>query len=98
MCPLWVLPCGLGSRSYVDELTRACETPREAAVNEFEPVVFVVNDDSDVHRSLGELFRSAGIDAQFFGSAQQLLGTEGPDRPVPRCSWSWPSRIGYLKP
>ena len=52
-------------------------------MSEPEAIVFVVDDDESVRKSLGRLLRSAGLTVETFASAQQFL-----DRPcagVPSC-------------
>ena len=46
-----------------------------------EPLVFIVDDDASVRRSLGQLLRSVGLASESFASAQQFLEVELPDRP-----------------
>jgi len=46
-------------------------------------LVFVVDDDSSFRRSTEFLIRSAGLDAQGFGSAEEFLRSHRPD--VPSC-------------
>src|SRR5712672_1968574 len=47
--------------------------------SEPQPVVFVVDDDESVRRSLGNLFRSVGLQSQAFASAPELLQSKLPD-------------------
>jgi FixJ family two-component response regulator len=47
--------------------------------SEPQPVVFVVDDDDSVRRSLGNLFRSVGLQSQAFASAPELLQSKLPD-------------------
>jgi len=42
-------------------------------MNDGEPTVFIVDDDSSVRESLGSLIRSVGLRVQSFGSAQEFL-------------------------
>jgi len=44
-----------------------------------EPIVFIVDDDLSVRRSLMNLFRSVGLDAAAFGSAPEMLQSRLPD-------------------
>ena len=44
-----------------------------------EPVVFIVDDDLSVRRSLTNLFRSVGLEAAAFGSAPEMLQSKLPD-------------------
>lgn len=46
-----------------------------------EPIVFVVDDDPAVGRSLERLMRSAGLETETFGSAEEFLGREPEERP-----------------
>ena len=48
-----------------------------------EAVVFVVDDDDSLRRSLSSLFRSVGLRVELFGSARELLQGTFPD--VPSC-------------
>jgi len=49
-------------------------------------VVFVVDDDESVRKSLGSLIRSAGLGVEAFASAQQFLARPQPSNPdVPSC-------------
>jgi FixJ family two-component response regulator len=48
-----------------------------------EPVVYVVDDDSSVLGSLGRLFRSIGLRAELFASADELMSRKLPS--VPSC-------------
>jgi FixJ family two-component response regulator len=45
------------------------------------PLVLIVDDDEEVRSALEELLLSVGIDARCFGSTQELLHAELPDRP-----------------
>jgi len=45
-------------------------------VSAAEPIVFVVDDDSSVCRSLGRLLRSAGFRVEAFASAEEFLQRE----------------------
>jgi FixJ family two-component response regulator len=47
--------------------------------SEPHPVVFVVDDDDSIRRSLGHLFRSVGLHYQAFASAPELLQSTLPD-------------------
>ena len=44
-------------------------------------VVFVVDDDPSMRRSLESLLRSVGLDARVFSSAQEFMQAERPDAP-----------------
>src|SRR5580658_8710900 len=48
-----------------------------------EPVIFVVDDDASVRKSLNNLFRSVGLRVEVFGSAAEFLERKLPD--VPSC-------------
>jgi FixJ family two-component response regulator len=45
------------------------------------PIVFVIDDDESVRRSLERLLRSVGLDVQTFGTAREFLVQGLPDRP-----------------
>jgi FixJ family two-component response regulator len=63
-------------------MTERPESPLEIASAE-TPIVFVVDDDESVRRSLTNLFESVGLRVETFGSAPQLLQRNLPD--VPGC-------------
>jgi FixJ family two-component response regulator len=44
-----------------------------------EPIVFVVDDDASVRRSLANLFQSVGLKVEVFGSAPEMLHSKLPD-------------------
>ena len=48
-------------------------------MNEKNPFVFVVDDDSSIRDSLSDLIGSAGLDVQTFASAQEFLASPRPD-------------------
>jgi FixJ family two-component response regulator len=52
-------------------------------MSEDRAVVFVVDDDPSMRRSLETLLRSVGLDVQLFSSAQEFMQAERPD--VPGC-------------
>ena len=54
---------------------------RDMAMDKQGPLVFIVDDDASVRRSLGQLLRSVGLAPEPFASAQQFLEAELPDRP-----------------
>jgi len=58
-------------------------------MTETKGIVFVVDDDDPVRKSLGRLIRSAGVKVETFASAQQFLARARPDGPksaeVPSC-------------
>jgi FixJ family two-component response regulator len=43
------------------------------------PIVFVVEDDASVRRSLSNLFQSVGLEVELFGSASEMLKSQLPD-------------------
>jgi len=45
-------------------------------------IVFVVDDDDSVRRALSRLIRSVGLEVETFGSAQEFLDHNAPDRPA----------------
>jgi FixJ family two-component response regulator len=47
-----------------------------------DPVVYVVDDDESVRRSLSRLIRSVGLETQAFPSAESFLEQPIPDRPA----------------
>jgi FixJ family two-component response regulator len=51
-------------------------------VSQAAPVVFVVDDDESVRRSLARLIRSAGLEVQTFATPAAFLGHARPDRPA----------------
>jgi FixJ family two-component response regulator len=51
-----------------------------ATVEADRPLVVIVDDDTEVRKSLQELMLSVGIDATGFGSTGELLGAELPER------------------
>jgi len=57
-------------------------TPKGGADSE-EPIVLIVEDDSEFREALKRLFRTVGVRAEAFGSAGELLQTKLPD--VPSC-------------
>ena len=52
-------------------------------MTEPESIVFVVDDDASVRKSLKSLIRSVGLQVELFGSAQEFLQSKRPD--VPSC-------------
>jgi FixJ family two-component response regulator len=48
-----------------------------------EPIVFVVDDDPSIRDALDSLFRSVGLNARYFASAQEFMRSPRPD--VPSC-------------
>jgi len=51
-------------------------------VNPEEPIVFAVDDDASMREALSRLFRSVGMRAQIFASAQGFLVFKRPDAPA----------------
>ncbi len=52
-------------------------------MSDTEGVVFVIDDDASLRRSLANLVRSVGLRVEAFGSAQEFLRGQRPD--VPSC-------------
>ena len=50
-------------------------------MSEDRAVVFVVDDDESMRRSLATLLRSVGLDVQLFSSAQEFMHAKRPDAP-----------------
>jgi len=46
------------------------------------PIIFVVDDDASMRRSLGRLLRTAGLESKSFASARDFLEEDLPDRPA----------------
>jgi FixJ family two-component response regulator len=53
----------------------------QSSANSNTPVVFVVDDDPSMCRSLRRLLRASGLESRSFSSAQEFLAAEFPDRP-----------------
>jgi FixJ family two-component response regulator len=51
-------------------------------VNPEEPIVFAIDDDASMREALSRLFRSIGMRAQIFASAQEFLRFKRPDAPA----------------
>jgi FixJ family two-component response regulator len=51
-------------------------------VNSEEPIVFAVDDDASMREALSRLFRSVGMRARIFSSAEEFLTFERPDAPA----------------
>ena len=47
-----------------------------------EPIVFAIDDDASMREALSRLFRSIGMRAQIFASAQDFLRFKRPDAPA----------------
>jgi FixJ family two-component response regulator len=63
-------------------MTERPKSPREIASAEV-PIVYVIDDDESMRRGLTNLFESAGLRVEVFGSAPELLQRKLPD--VPSC-------------
>jgi len=50
-------------------------------MTEKEPLVFIIDDDASVRRSLERLFKSVGLKVEIFASAREFLKRERPDGP-----------------
>jgi FixJ family two-component response regulator len=50
-------------------------------MSESQAVVFVIDDDESMRRSLATLLRSVGLDARVFSSPQEFMRAERPDAP-----------------
>ncbi|WP_027584963.1 response regulator transcription factor [Bradyrhizobium sp. Ai1a-2] len=57
--------------------------PPQTQANAGEPIVFVVDDDPAMRRSLTNLFQSVGLKVETFASAPEMLQTKPPE--VPSC-------------
>ena len=64
----------------MSEALRTFETPRDA-MSEDPPSIVVIDDDPSVRKSLDNLFRSVGFEAELFASPQEFLQSARPDRP-----------------
>ena len=51
-------------------------------MNPEEPIVFAIDDDASMREALARLFRSIGMPAQIFASAQDFLRFKRPDAPA----------------
>jgi FixJ family two-component response regulator len=51
-------------------------------VNPEEPIVFAVDDDASMREALSRLFRSIGMQARIFASAEEFLKFDLPDAPA----------------
>ena len=51
-------------------------------MNPEEPIVFAVDDDASMREALSRLFRSIGMRAHIFASAQDFLTFKRPDAPA----------------
>jgi FixJ family two-component response regulator len=64
----------------MSEALRTLETPRDT-MSEETPSIVVIDDDPSVRKSLDNLFRSVGFEAELFASPQEFLQSARPDRP-----------------
>ncbi len=55
--------------------------PEMAMATQEQPTVVVIDDDASVRKALDNLFRSVGLAVELFGSPQEFLQSERPDRP-----------------
>ena len=55
--------------------------PEMAMATQEQPTVVVIDDDASVRKALDNLFRSVGLEVELFGSPQDFLQSERPDRP-----------------
>src|SRR5438445_2607057 len=53
----------------------------DTAMAEQQPSVVVIDDDPSIRKALDNLFRSVGLDVELFGSPQEFLQSNRPDRP-----------------
>ena len=51
-------------------------------MNPEEPIVFAIDDDPSMREALSRLFRSTGVRAQIFASAQDFVSFKWPDAPA----------------
>jgi len=56
---------------------------REEIVSETRQTIGIIDDDASVRRALGRLFRSVGLNAQTFATAEEFL--QAPAQPAPGC-------------
>src|ERR1700693_6324882 len=59
--------------------TSRCRLMRELKVNPEKPIVFAVDDDVSMREALFRLFRSIGMRAEIFASAQEFLRFKRPN-------------------
>jgi FixJ family two-component response regulator len=55
--------------------------PSRGAMSEETPSIVVIDDDASIRKSLDNLFRSVGFQAELFASPQEFLQSSRPDRP-----------------
>jgi FixJ family two-component response regulator len=55
--------------------------PEMAMATQEQPTVVVIDDDASVRKALDNLLRSVGLEVELFGSPQDFLQSERPDRP-----------------
>jgi FixJ family two-component response regulator len=70
----------IGSPTVTSATASSNRFPVSMAAND-APLVLIVDDDEEIRFALRELLLSVGIDACSFGSTQELLRAELPDRP-----------------
>jgi FixJ family two-component response regulator len=63
------------------ETSRSPAAPRPGGETGDQPIVFVIDDDDSVRRSLERLLRSVNLDVQTFSTAREFLAQGLPDRP-----------------
>jgi FixJ family two-component response regulator len=51
-------------------------TDNRSLITEFKPIVFIIDDDASIRKSLSRLLRSAGHTTETFASAEEFLGRE----------------------
>jgi len=72
----------LGGTALSNPAARPNHFPHSMAAKDADrPLVLIVDDDEEVRFALRELLLSVGIDACSFGSTQELLNADLPDRP-----------------
>ena len=55
---------------------------KRSPLEDLRPIVFVVDDDVSIRRSMDRLFRSVGLDLRGFASAGDFLSSARPPRPA----------------
>ena len=55
---------------------------RAEANSEARSTVLIIDDDADLHNSVGRLLKSVGLNAQLFASIPDFLKTERPNTPA----------------
>src|SRR5438045_2560201 len=69
------------ARSTMSSHVMAALRPEMAMATQEQPTVVVIDDDASVRKALDNLFRSVGLEVELFGSPQDFLQSERPDRP-----------------